>query len=169
MDPGARQSDDNRPPGAPVPGTEIDIADDTGRVPAADVRWLTDMVGQALGVLGARGSVAVRILADPAMSAAHKAHTGVDGTTDVLTFDLGTAGTVLDTDILICLDEAQRQATARGIAARQELLLYILHGILHCLGHDDHDDAAYARMHAEEDRILTALGIGPVFAKEARP
>lgn len=99
------------------------------------------------------------------MAAAHSGFLGVDGTTDVLTFDLTEPGQPdLDVDILVCVDEARRQGAARGHGVERELLLYIVHGVLHCLGHDDHDPSAAARMHAEEDRILEAVGVGPTYA-----
>lgn len=105
------------------------------------------------------------------MAAAHEQYSGIAGTTDVLTFDLAEGGSArgaaLDVDILVCVDEARRQGTDRGHEVERELLLYILHGVLHCLGHDDHDDDAFERMHAEEDRILTAIGVGPTFAERA--
>jgi len=44
-------------------------------------------------------------------------------------------------------------------------LLYVVHGVLHCLGHDDHDEAGYASMHALEDRVLYAIGVGATFAE----
>ena len=44
------------------------------------------------------------------------------------------------------------------------MLLYAVHGLLHCAGFDDHETAAFDRMHAEEDRILRAIGVGPIFA-----
>jgi rRNA maturation RNase YbeY len=69
----------------------------------------------------------------------------------------------LDTDILACVDVAARQASIRGYSVEKELLLYIVHGVLHCLGHDDHDEAAAARMHATEDAVLTAIGVGAVY------
>ncbi|MDX2148112.1 MAG: rRNA maturation RNase YbeY [Planctomycetota bacterium] len=69
-----------------------------------------------------------------------------------------------DVDLLICVDEAQRQARARGHAVNHELALYLVHGLLHCLGHDDHDEASAARMHAVEDEILVATGLAPVYA-----
>jgi probable rRNA maturation factor len=75
----------------------------------------------------------------------------------------------LDADLLICLDEAARQAQSRGIVIERELLLYALHGVLHCLGEDDHDPVAHEQMHAREDGILTALGIGPTFAAGDTP
>ena len=70
---------------------------------------------------------------------------------------------VLDTDILICIDEAERQSTARGYPCERELLLYTLHGVLHCIGFDDHEEADFEAMHAAEDAVLAAIGVGPVF------
>jgi probable rRNA maturation factor len=100
------------------------------------------------------------------MDALHRRHTGVAGTTDVLTFDLREMGLgPLDVDIVVCLDEADRQAASRGHAVERELLLYVVHGLMHCLGHDDHEEAACARMHAAEDAVLTAIGVGPVYAR----
>ncbi len=70
---------------------------------------------------------------------------------------------LVETDILICIDEAQRQANQRGYASRNELLLYVIHGLLHCLGHDDLEEEDSAFMHRVEDAILQAIGVGPVF------
>lgn len=126
--------------------------------------WLVARLDRALAMLGPTGEVRVRIVDDESMAAAHQQFSGVAGTTDVLTFDLSEGGrTELDVDILVCRDEAARQAAARGHEAQRELLLYMIHGVLHCLGHDDHDEAAAARMHAEEDRVLEAIGVGRTF------
>lgn len=130
--------------------------------------WLAARASEALRVLGVRGEVRVRILDDAAMAEAHLRYSGIPGTTDVLTFDLA-EGEGLDVDILVCRDEAARQATRRGHGIDRELLLYTIHGILHCLGHDDHDEAAAGRMHAEEDRILEAIGVGRTFASGVTP
>jgi ssRNA-specific RNase YbeY (16S rRNA maturation enzyme) len=86
----------------------------------------------------------------------------------------------VDVDIAICVDEAARRgqgaAQIDGSAAsasaphgtRGEILLYALHGLLHAAGHDDRDDDSYARMHAEEDRILEAAGFGRLFEGGAK-
>ncbi|USO00146.1 MAG: rRNA maturation RNase YbeY [Phycisphaeraceae bacterium] len=120
----------------------------------------------ALAHLGSPGEVRARVVSDAEMADAHERYSGVAGTTDVLTFDLSEAG-ALDTDLLVCVDEARRQADRRGHPVEHELTLYIIHGVLHCLGYDDKSDADSARMHAEEDRILTAIGLGPVYAAHA--
>lgn len=151
------------------PPTFVDLLDPEGRLPHADHAWVTDRALEALAHLRAShdtcGEVRARVVGDEEMAAAHETHSGVPGTTDVLTFDLSD-GPGLDVDLLICIDEAERQAAARSHEPRAELLLYILHGVLHCLGFDDHDDEAFARMHEIEDRTLAAIGVGALFARE---
>jgi len=145
------------------------LQDRTGRLKDADLAWLAERGSRALTVLTGsdadKSSVRVVVVGDAEMAVAHERYSGVAGTTDVLTFDLrDEAAGPLDTDILICLDEAIRCGTERGHPASRELLLYVVHGILHCLGHDDHDPAAYAQMHAREDEVLEAIGVGRTFA-----
>lgn len=148
--------------------------------------WLVEKAERAGGVLGASGAVRVRVVDDAEMSAAHLEFCDVPGTTDVLTFDLtdpegspvvgpaarvGVDGRVevlrrypVDADVLVCLDEARRQASARGHDERRELLLYVVHAMLHCLGFDDHEESDAGAMHAMEDAVLSAIGVGPVYA-----
>ncbi|MCA9285039.1 MAG: rRNA maturation RNase YbeY [Phycisphaerales bacterium] len=107
----------------------------------------------------------VRIVGDGRMRELHARHCGLDSTTDVLTFpgDLDELGGPSRVDIAVCRDEAARRADASDRPVEPELLLYALHGVLHCLGYDDHEPDDYALMHEEEDRILKAIGVGPVF------
>jgi len=151
--------------------------DSTGRLPKADGRWLAEQLTKAMTLLKVAGVVGARVVSDAEMAEAHQRWSGVSGTTDVLTFDLsdspatGGAPAHADSppnvaaDVLICLDQAERQAKVRGHSARDELLLYLVHALLHCMGHDDHDEPAATRMHAEEDRLLLALGVGAVYAR----
>lgn len=131
------------------------------------VSWLTARTLAAMAALHASGEVRARIVNDAEMAAAHQKYSGIAGTTDVLTFDLRDAdsesGDPLDVDLWICADEARRHASERGHSVERELLLYIVHGILHCRGYDDHDEADHRRMHLEEDRILAAIGVGATF------
>lgn len=104
----------------------------------------------------------------------HQRFCGRPVPTDVLTFDLGSdprAGWI-EGEIVVCADvawrHARRRATseaARRSAVRAELALYVVHGVLHLLGHEDHSRGGFARMHAREDELLSGLGLGPVFAR----
>jgi rRNA maturation RNase YbeY len=110
----------------------------------------------------------------------HARHMNLDSTTDVLTFAQNAPGEPIDVDVAICVDEAARrgqgapEGSASGTAhvaahgTRGEILLYALHGLLHAAGHDDRDAESYARMHAEEDRILDAAGFGRLFEGGAK-
>ena len=144
----------------------VDVVDSTGRCGADMVAWLGSRVRAACDELGVSGEVRVRVVADAEMSDLHARHSGVPGTTDVLTFDLrDLAMGPMDVDLVVCLDEAVRQSSARGHEPAKELLLYSVHGLLHCLGHDDHADEAAARMHRAEDAVLSAIGVGEVYAR----
>lgn len=157
-----------------APHVRLELTDATGRVAAPAAQRLLDLLGRAVPLACNReahrtdgqpraGEVRVRIVDDAEMSAQHEEFTGISGTTDVLTFDMSSESDprgvpLLDVDITVCLDEAARQGAKRRHTPEDELLLYALHGVLHCLGHDDHDDDAYRAMHAAEDEILAAIG-----------
>lgn len=133
-------------------------------IPAADRAWLDDALARVAGQLGFPVvRLSVEVAGDARMSELHGRHMGIDGTTDVLTFACNAPGDPVDADIAVCLDEARRRGAAGRHGMRGELLLYVLHGLLHAAGHDDRDDEGFRRMHAEEDRILEAAGLGRLF------
>lgn len=134
--------------------------------------WLDAQLGKAASLAGVKqASLSLAVVGDKEMAQLHEQYTGVAGTTDVLTFDLKDHDQqdqddhCIEGDIVVCLDEAKRQAAERNHPVRHELLLYAVHGLLHLLGEDDHDEDAYQRMHAREDELLQSLGIGRVFNK----
>jgi probable rRNA maturation factor len=123
-----------------------------------------------------RVDVNVVIVDDARMAELHERFSGIPGTTDVLTFDLSDAPApaaadplqtrAVEGEIYICVDEARRRGADLGHATELELLLYAVHGVLHLMGYDDHDEADYQRMHALEDQLLSAAGIGAVFHRD---
>jgi probable rRNA maturation factor len=149
------------------PACTIEVDDATGRLPAELLAWVADRAAAAAAELACGGEVRVRVVGDAEMSAAHERHLGDPSTTDVMTFDMAdgaAAGTrVLDADVLICLDEAGRQASLRGHGVQLEVLLYVVHAMLHCLGFDDQTRAGARAMHEREDQVLGAIGVGVVY------
>ena len=83
--------------------------------------------------------------------------------TDVLSFPMSHPGAPLDGDLAICLPEAERRCAEFAHDRIHELLLYALHGLLHLAGHEDSTEEGFARMHAEEDRLLEQAGFGRLF------
>jgi probable rRNA maturation factor len=162
----------------------LDILDETRRLPEEALSWLIGHSQRASRRLGVVGEIRIRIVDDTAMSAAHQEYMDIEGTTDILTFDRTDTQehprtsrltltdiqsgdpqslTFVESDMLICLDEAVRQCTPHGYPSERELLLYVVHGLLHCLGFDDHEEAEYELMHSMEDAVLEGIGVGPVF------
>jgi len=112
---------------------------------------------------------AIRLVDDDEMARLHDRHMGVRSPTDVLTFDMAQPGGPIEADLVICVDEARRIAAELGHDVEREVLLYALHGLLHCAGFDDQDEPGAAAMHAEEDRILRLIGVGPTYDAGGRP
>ncbi|MBL9140456.1 MAG: rRNA maturation RNase YbeY [Phycisphaerae bacterium] len=133
----------------------------------ADLAWLVDALGRCAQFLPAEVDRAtIAFVTDAHMKGLHERFSRDPSTTDVLTFATNEPGRAIECDIAVCVDEASRRAAELGHTTRQELLLYALHGLLHACGYDDLDPAAHAAMHAEEDRILVAAGIGPIFSPD---
>jgi probable rRNA maturation factor len=157
-------------------GASIDVVDPGAMVRAGEREWVRARLGEALAELDvASGEVRIRLTDDAGIAAAHAERCGVQGVTDVITFDFSEGGEEprsgdrdhhgrdLDVDLLVCVDEARRQGQARGWGVDRELLLYALHGLLHCLGYDDADEDSSRRMHAREDELLIAIGVGRTY------
>ena len=137
----------------------------SGLIDRAVVEWLQDH----LVVLHGRAAPAIRrftvqLVTDGVMSQLHARHMNDPTTTDVLTFADGN-----EVDVAVCVDEARRRAAELGHDLSRELLLYSLHGLLHAVGFDDREPAEFERMHAEEDRLLAAIGIAATFAPKGGP
>lgn len=153
-------------------GLVVDLAlsHDSSAIDGSAEAWLVENARRIGERLQIEGELRVRVVGDAEMARAHEKHLGDPSTTDVMTFDLaeGAAarGAPVDADLLVCADEAARKAHEHGYSVQRELLLYVVHGLLHCLGHDDHDEASYQRMHALEDELLEAVGVGATFMPE---
>lgn len=90
-----------------------------------------------------------------------------DEPTDVLSFPLSEpdAKKVVG-ELVVGAEVAQAQAAARGHDVQEELGLYIIHGLLHLCGYDDHDAVDVAAMRARERHYLQQLGLPDIAPTE---
>jgi len=117
-------------------------------------------VAAALALVPRRGGpVSVALVDDRTIRRLHRAHLGVDTPTDVLSFPAGGGPAGLLGEVVASGETAGREAAARGLAAADELLLYVVHGVLHLLGFDDGAPAARKKMRAAERTALHAAGV----------
>ena len=106
------------------------------------------------------------VLDDESIHELNRDHLAHDYPTDVIAFDLrDTGGPVGDTsdfgpdaEIYVSFETAEREASQRGLEYRSELLLYCIHGTLHLLGYDDHDEQDRKKMHARQRELLKEVG-----------
>jgi len=125
--------------------------------------------------------VCISIVDDAEIARLNQEHLKHEGPTDVLTFDLSDGGNgarkagtgdsrlSVDGDLVISVETAGRESSARGHAVEAELALYVVHGILHLLGYDDANQLSADKMHAVEDEILGSIGFGPIYSRPTIP
>jgi probable rRNA maturation factor len=98
--------------------------------------------------------VSVALLSDASMARLHEEYMGEAGPTDVLSFDLRGGPGAVDGEIAIGVEVAAREAFRRRLGFQREVDLYLVHGLLHLAGYDDHAPRDRARMRAAERRAL---------------
>ena len=77
--------------------------------------------------------------------------------TDVITFPLEErAAGLLDGEIVVSTDTALKQAAAHHSGPLREVHLYVVHGLLHLLGHDDLERHEADRMNRLQEAHLSS-------------
>ena len=90
-----------------------------------------------------------------------------DEPTDILTFPMSEPGArALAGELVIGAEVALAQAAERGHDVQDELVLYVIHGLLHLCGFDDHDDDDVAAMRGRERHYLQRVGLADITSKE---
>ena len=78
--------------------------------------------------------------------------------TDVLAFPFGQPGHQVDEavigEVIICYEQAAKQAKAAGHAVRREIVFLLIHGILHLFDFDHMKPKEAAEMFTLQERIL---------------
>jgi rRNA maturation RNase YbeY len=82
-----------------------------------------------------------------------------EGSTDVITFDHGAAGSPapLHGEIFISVPDAVKQAQEFGTTWQSEAVRYVIHGLLHLRGFDDLRPRKRREMKREENRLLLRM------------
>ncbi len=81
-----------------------------------------------------------------------------DEATDVIAFPLSNQKNVISGEIIVSVETAVDTAGKGWINIEGEILLYVVHGLLHLLGYSDANKEEARIMHEKESRILKNLG-----------
>jgi probable rRNA maturation factor len=138
---------------------EISNQQDAVSFDAARLEQAARAVLSEAGISEAQLSIA--IVDDATIHALNRQYLAHDYPTDVLSFVLEQEPGRLEGEVIASAETAARVAAEYAWSADDELLLYIIHGTLHLVGHDDATDQQRATMRAQERRYLAQLGAQP--------
>lgn len=127
----------------PLPGELLQRLELAGRRALPKVLEVAACPDSALATLD---EVEVSFIDDATIADVHLRFMEIAGATDVITFDHG--------EIHISVETAQRHAAEFGNDFESELMLYMVHGLLHLAGHEDASDAGRAAMDMFQLSIL---------------
>ena len=140
----------------------IEVINRQRKVPLDCERW-RGVAEKALKVAAADDAgVTVAFVSDRLMRELNWRWRGKKGTTDVLSFPAAqdefekAEGETLG-DVVISIEQAERQAKEQGLGLDREVAQLILHGVLHLCGYDHETDTG--EMNRLELRLRRRLGI----------
>ncbi len=136
-------------------------------IDSEDINKKIGVVMKNLGCLNQEVSILLTVDAD--IRKLNQQFRNIDRATDVLSFpqdadeDPITPGEIILGDIAVSLDTAQAQAKEHGLTFEEEIILLLIHGILHLLGYD-HE---ISEQEDERMRIKTRELFSLVFPEKA--
>jgi probable rRNA maturation factor len=121
--------------------------------------------------------LSVRLTSNDEVRALNAKWRGKDRATNVLSFPLAEISDLSDTniaeaelllgDIVLAHGVCGAEAADKGVSVEDHAAHLLVHGTLHLLGYDHHDDEQAADMEARESRALARLGIANPYEKAA--
>ena len=105
------------------------------------------------------GSVSLAIVDDTTIHELNRRYLGHDYPTDVLSFVYQQQSNQFDGEVIASAETAARLAAQNGGSFCDELLLYVIHGILHLVGLDDQNEEDRTTMRQYERKYLRHFGL----------
>jgi probable rRNA maturation factor len=97
-------------------------------------------------VLSELQEVEISIVSAKRIRQVHQEFMALNTVTDVITFQHG--------EIIVCGEVAAEEALNYGWSFEEELGLYMVHGLMHLAGWDDHEEEECRQMHNHQLQIL---------------
>ena len=118
--------------------------------------------------------LSIRLTGNEEVRALNAEWRGKDKPTNVLSFPLAEEAELSEADvrgpelmlgdIVLARGVCAAEACAKGVALEDHAAHLLVHGTLHLLGYDHHDDASAEDMEAREIRALARLGLADPYA-----
>lgn len=105
------------------------------------------------------GELSLAIVDDETIHELNRQYLEHDYATDVLSFLLEEDNVRIVGEIILSADTAAREASQVGWSPQTELMLYVIHGVLHLVGYDDLDAESRKAMRQREREYLVRAGV----------
>lgn len=152
-----------------MPDLDVQIANEQAAL-AIDCHSITNVIRTIARSEGiAEGAVSVAFVDDAAIHLLNRKYLEHDYPTDVLSFVLEREQRILEGEIIVSTETAIAQANEYKLEAWEELVLYVVHGMLHLVGYDDKEESDRSVMRQKESDYMSQLGFGdPNSAAESK-
>lgn len=107
--------------------------------------------------------ISIAIVDNAEMRTLNRRFLNHDWPTDVLSFCFDEERDTLAGEVVLNAEMAAEVAERYDWTPPDELLLYLVHGLLHLCGYDDRDEPSQVRMRRRETALLTEWGLHPVY------
>ena len=140
---------------------EIEIINRQGKLHVDQDR----LIGTSRRVLSGEGvhraRVNVAIVDDATIHEFNWRYLHHDDSTDVISFTLERMDRWIEGDLMMSAETAIRSSDRFGWKPEDELMLYLVHGLLHLVGYDDTSELAQEAMRLRERYYLAPLKLYP--------
>ncbi len=109
------------------------------------------------------GQISIAIVSDKTIHGVNRKYLNHDYPTDVISFDLTDNDELLEGEIIASVETADRVGPEHQSSGDAELLLYVIHGMLHIIGLNDKEPDEIRLMRETEAFYVDqfASGLGP--------
>lgn len=138
---------------------------------AADIALMTEFKELENIELENEPELGVTVVDDSEILELNREYREKDSVTDVLSFPqfeghddlledlLDDESETLIGDVVICYEQAGRQAEEYGTGLTREMLYLFVHSVMHLFGYDHMNEEEKAVMRAREEEVLSAIGV----------
>ncbi|MBQ6150232.1 MAG: rRNA maturation RNase YbeY [Mogibacterium sp.] len=138
---------------------------------AADIALMTEFSELKSVELENEPELGVTVVDDSEILELNREYREKDSVTDVLSFPqfdgheelledlLDDEAETLIGDVVICFEQAERQAKEYGTGLTREMLYLFVHSVMHLFGYDHMDEEEKAVMRTREEEVLSAIGV----------
>jgi len=126
--------------------------------------WVVGIVSNILKKMSKSGDVSVALVDDKEIKKLNKRYRKKNAVTDVLSFSNLDGGRLIMPEsnnylgeVIIGYNQMKRQAKEQGCLERRELLILLIHGVLHLLGYDHEQGRREARVMREKEGELLGM------------